>query len=164
VPKSVDDLPPFEDYSMKGRTYKYMEKEPLFPFGFGLSYSTFEYSDLNTKAGENDDITVSVNLKNSGNIDAEEVAQIYISSPLAGNSDPLYSLIAFKRVSLPAGKSETLKFNLDKNSFLMVDENGQKVLRKSDYKIWVGGSLPGERSEKLGASVASVALINPSEL
>ena len=102
VPKSVDDLPPFEDYSMKGRTYKYMEKEPLFPFGFGLSYTTFEYSDLNISS-ENGKAKVSVTLKNSGNFDAEEVAQIYLTSPLAGKGDPLYSLIAFKRVALPAG-------------------------------------------------------------
>ncbi len=78
VPKSVDDLPPFEDYSMKGRTYKYMEKEPLFPFGFGLSYTTFEYSDLNISS-ENGKAKLSVTLKNSGNFDAEEVAQIYLT-------------------------------------------------------------------------------------
>ncbi len=163
VPKSVDDLPPFEDYSMKGRTYKYMEKEPLFPFGFGLSYTTFEYSDLNISS-ENGKAKVSVTLKNSGNFDAEEVAQIYLTSPLAGKGDPLYSLIAFKRVALPADTSKTIIFDLDKDSFSMVDENGEKVVRNGEYKIQVGGSLPGNRSKMLGATAVLEKSVDVTQL
>ncbi|WP_303919474.1 glycoside hydrolase family 3 C-terminal domain-containing protein [Draconibacterium sediminis] len=152
IPKSVDDLPPYEDYSMKGRTYKYMTKEPQFPFGFGLSYSTFEYSDLKIDSVFEDQITASVTVTNLGEYDAEEVVQLYVCSPLAGNGDPLYSLRAFQRVSVPSGHAKIVVFNLDRESFSEVDNDGKRVFRDGEYKLWVGGSLPGERSVFLGAT------------
>ena len=106
VPKSVDDLPPFEDYSMQGRTYKYMTKEPLFPFGFGLSYTNFEYRDLTVEPASDGNVRVCVKVENKGDFDAEEVVQVYTCSPMAGAGDPLYSLVAFKRVAIPEGQSK----------------------------------------------------------
>ena len=164
VPKSVNDLPPYEDYSMQGRTYKYMEKEPLFPFGFGLSYTQFEYSNLTVKSASEGKVIASVTLTNSGKMDAEEVAQLYTSSPLAGAGDPLYNLVAFQRVAVPAGQSKTVEFELDEKAFLQVNDLGERVLRKGDYKLWAGGSLPGTRSEVLGASKSVVIPVNAVSL
>ena len=164
VPKSVNDLPPYDDYSMKGRTYKYMEKEPQFPFGFGLSYTNFEYNNLTVEPASNEKVTASVTIINAGKYDAEEVAQLYTSSPIAGNGDPLYSLIAFQRFAIPAGQSKTVHFNLGKKSFMEVNNEGKRVLRKGDYKLWVGGALPGSRSEILGAAKSLEQTVDASKL
>lgn len=160
VPNSVDDLPPYDDYSMEGRTYKYMKKEPLFPFGFGLSYSHFEYSNLKVGSVSNGKLTASVTIKNTGKLDAEEVAQLYISSPIAGAGDPLYSLIAFQRIAIPEGQSKTVQFELDEKDFLQVNEDGERVIRKGDYQLWAGGSLPAKRGMALGASKCLVTQVN----
>ncbi|MHB0755490.1 glycoside hydrolase family 3 C-terminal domain-containing protein [Polaribacter sp. M15] len=155
-PKSVDQLPAYEDYNMKGRTYKYMKEEPLFPFGFGLTYTNFEYKDLQI----NDDYKTTVTLQNTGETDAEEVVQLYISSPLAGKKDPIYDLKAFKRVFLKAGESKEITFNLSKDSFHQFNENGNKVIRKGTYQLYVNGALPSKRSEDLGSSKAIKTTIN----
>ncbi|HKJ43660.1 MAG TPA: glycoside hydrolase family 3 C-terminal domain-containing protein, partial [Sunxiuqinia sp.] len=160
VPKSVDDIPPYENYSMKGRTYKYMAKEPQFPFGFGLSYTKFEYNNLSVEPSSDGKMTATVTVTNNGNYDAEEVTQLYTSSPLAGSDDPFYSLTDFQRIAVPAGQSKIVHFNLDKDSFKEVNEDGKRVLRKGNYKLWVGGSLPGARSETLGASKSLVTSVD----
>ena len=151
VPYSIDDLPAYENYNMAGRTYRYMEKEPLFPFGFGLSYTGFEYSDVSYKI-DGDAVVVSAEIKNTGNVKADEVAQVYISSPLAGNGYPFYSMKSFKRLNLNPGESELVNFRLTKDAFLQVDENGEGVLPKGEYKIMVGGAVPSQRSAELGAA------------
>jgi beta-glucosidase len=150
VPYSVDDLPPYEDYAMEGRTYRYMTKEPLFPFGFGLSYSRFEYAPNETTV-KNDKVLVSFNLSNTGKNTAEEVCQLYIASPLAGNGHPLYSLRSIQRIELSPGEKQKVIFELDKEAFMQVNDEGEKFLPKGDYKIYVGGAVPSERSEVLGA-------------
>ncbi|AUP80582.1 glycoside hydrolase family 3 C-terminal domain-containing protein [Flavivirga eckloniae] len=147
-PKSVDQLPPYEDYNMKGRTYKYMTEEPLYPFGFGLSYTSFEYKDLKI----DDNYKATVKVTNTGKIDSEEVVQLYISSPLAGSKDPIYDLKSFKRIFIKAGETQSVTFNLSKETFNQFDDEGKEVTRKGDYTIYVNGSLPSKRSEALGAS------------
>jgi beta-glucosidase len=147
-PKSVEQLPPYIDYNMKGRTYKYMSKEPQYPFGFGLSYTSFEYSEI--KMDEN--YNVSVVVKNSGAIDSEEVVQLYISSPLAGTKDPIFDLKSFKREFIKAGESKSISFQLSKEKFEQFNIEGKKVLRKGNHQIYIGGSLPSQRSLDLGAS------------
>ena len=147
-PKSVDQLPAYEDYNMKGRTYKYMTEEPLYPFGFGLSYTTFMYKSLKVDKNYN----ASVAVTNTGNFDAEDVVQLYISSPLAGTEDPLFDLKAFKRVHLKSGETKTIDFKLNKDTFNQFNEAGKTVLRKGKYIIYVGGALPSQRSIDLGAS------------
>lgn len=155
-PKSVSQLPAYEDYNMKGRTYKYMKEEPLFPFGFGLTYTSFEYKDLQI----NDDYKTTVTISNTGKADTEEVVQLYISSPLAGEKDPIYDLKAFKRVFVKAGASKTITFNLSKDSFHQFNEGGSKVIRKGAYQVYVNGALPSKRSEILGSSKAVKTTIN----
>ncbi|WP_346882628.1 glycoside hydrolase family 3 C-terminal domain-containing protein [uncultured Algibacter sp.] len=147
-PKSVDQLPAYEDYNMKGRTYKYMTEEPLYPFGFGLSYTTFTYKSLKVDKNYNASVTIT----NTGNYDAEDVVQLYISSPLAGTEDPIYDLKAFKRVHLKSGETKTIDFKLNKDTFNQFNEAGKTVLRKGKYIIYVGGALPSQRSLDLGAS------------
>lgn len=147
-PKSVNQLPPYIDYNMKGRTYKYMSKEPQYPFGFGLSYTSFEYSDI--KLDEN--YNVSAVVKNTGTIDSEEVVQLYISSPLAGIEDPIFDLKSFKREFVKAGESKSIMFQLSKEKFEQFNDEGKKELRSGTYKIYIGGSLPSQRSLDLGAS------------
>jgi len=151
IPYSIEDLPPYEDYAMAGRTYRYMTKEPLFPFGFGLSYTRFDYAPGETVV-EDDKVVVSFKLSNSGKKAAEEVCQLYIASPLAGKEYPIYSLRGIQRVSLTAGASQKVEFILDRNAFMQVNDDGEKFLPEGDYKIYLGGSVPSERSEVLGAA------------
>ncbi|WP_298319433.1 glycoside hydrolase family 3 C-terminal domain-containing protein [uncultured Aquimarina sp.] len=155
-PKSVAQLPAYENYNMEGRTYKYMKKEPLFPFGFGLTYTSFEYTDLKIV----DDYKTSVSITNTGKIDSEEVIQLYISSPLAGEKDPIYDLKAFKRVFLKAGETKTVNFDLSEETFYQFNDEGKKVLRKGTYTVSVNGALPSKRSEDLGASKAITTTVN----
>ncbi|MGB5435330.1 MAG: glycoside hydrolase family 3 C-terminal domain-containing protein [Maribacter sp.] len=154
-PKSADQLPAYEDYSMKGRTYKYMVEEPLYPFGFGLSYTNFKYKNLQVSK----DYLVSVEVSNIGNTDAEEVVQLYISSPSAGVQDPIYDLKSFKRIKLAAGESKAVEFKLTEASFNQYNDEGIMVLRKGEYTLYIGGSLPSQRSKDLGADPSTLLKI-----
>ncbi|AXT60521.1 glycoside hydrolase family 3 protein [Aquimarina sp. AD10] len=147
-PKSVSQLPPYENYDMKGRTYKYMVKEPLYPFGFGLSYTKFEYNNIVVDS----DLNISAEVTNTGNIAAEEVIQLYISSPLAGKEDPIYDLKSFKRELLKPGETKKIVFKFSQNSLNQFNENGEEILRKGNYKVYIGGALPSQRSQDLGAT------------
>ena len=148
VPYSVNDLPPYENYSMKGRTYKYMETEPQFPIEFGLSYTRCSYSDLKVeKVGEN--ILAKVNLKNIGGTTSEEVAQLYVSTPEAGKSAPISKLIAFKRVKINPGESKSISFEVNEEMLKSVNSKGEKYLENGNFVFWLGGCSPGSRSETL---------------
>jgi beta-glucosidase len=151
-PKSLEQLPAYEDYSMKGRTYRYMEAEPMYPFGFGLSYSRFEYSGIKLstekiKKGQSVEAQVTVN--NTGNYEAEEVVQLYITDMTAANS-PLFSLKDFKRVKLTPGSSTNIKFTITPAMMSVINEKGDSILDSGNFKVCIGGSLPGKRSEELG--------------
>lgn len=154
-PYSVNDLPPFEDYALAGRTYRYMEKEPLFPFGFGLSYTTFEYSDLKLdknriKAGES--ILVRVTVSNTGKHEADEVAQLYLTDVEASVSVPQYALKGFKRISLKPGASQTVSFEVTPEMMQMITETGEHKIESGQFRVSVGGSVPSQRSAALGAT------------
>lgn len=163
VPYSINDLPAYDSYAMAGRTYRYMANEPLFPFGFGLSYSAFEYFNISQKVVGNE-VVVSATLKNTGKVTAEEVAQLYITSPLAGNGYPLYAMKSFKRIHLKGGESTQLEFKLRKEKFLQVDENGEGFLPKGEYKISLGGAVPTKRSETLGAAKAITVSVDSKDI
>jgi beta-glucosidase len=152
-PKSLDQLPAYEDYSMEGRTYRYMKQEPMYPFGYGLSYTSFEYSDIklsskNIKTGEQADVKVTVT--NTGRYESEEVVQLYISDAEATVRVPLYSLKGFKRINLKPGESITVRFAITPGMLELIDNNGQSILEPGEFKISIGGSLPSSRSEELG--------------
>jgi beta-glucosidase len=155
VPYSVDDLPPFEDYAMRGRTYKYMEKEPLLPFGFGLSYSQFEYSDLQlngTSVKKGESLTVSVTVTNAGDYRADEVVQVYLYDDEASVDVPIYDLKGFQRINLWPGASKTLEFEITPEMMEMINADGEGVIEPGSFTIYVGGALPDERSQELGAA------------
>ncbi len=154
-PKSLGDIPPFEDYSMEGRTYKYMEKEPQYPFGYGLSYTTFEYSDIDISSPEmkrTENFDVKIIVKNTGSVPGEEVVQLYVSDLEAPVRVPKYDLKGIHRIHLEPGASETLTFRMTPDMFEFVDENGEKKFEPGEFKLYVGGSLPTQRSLDLGAA------------
>jgi beta-glucosidase len=149
--KSVDQLPPFEDYSMKGRTYRYFTGEPLYPFGYGLSYTKFSYSDLNvpTEAvNAGDPVTADVNVTNSGNREGDEVVQLYLKFPDVPGA-PLRALRGFQRVHLAAGASQKVHFELKNRDLVMVTEAGEPVISSGEYSVSVGGGQPGTSAQTL---------------
>ena len=160
-PKSLDQLPAFDDYSMNGRTYRYMTEEPLYPFGFGLGYSHFEYSDLRLekqKLSPGDSLNVSLTLQNSGGTDSAEVVQFYLSDLKASTIVPLHHLVGFERVSLKAGKSRTIHFTLTPEMMSFFNDDGKLTLEPGEFRLEVGGCSPGKRGQELGAPKPVIAL------
>jgi len=154
VPYSVDDLPPFEDYSMRGRTYRYMEKEPLLPFGFGLSYTRFAYERIEISGAEiaaDGTLEARVTVRNVGERDGDEVVQLYLEQPGAGETAPLRKLVGFERIHLRAGETATVRFELGEQALRQFTEEGEPVVRAGDYTLHAGGAVPIPRSVALGA-------------
>jgi len=142
--KSVNDLPAFDDYSMEGRTYRYFDSIPLFPFGFGLSYSTFDYQDVSlskSTAGEKDTIAVKVNIRNSSHYTGDEVVQIYIRQPDGIEGQPIKALKAFNRVNIPAGQLKTVELLLLVSQLRHFEpKEGDYVVSKGKYELQIGAS------------------------
>ncbi|MDG3582780.1 glycoside hydrolase family 3 C-terminal domain-containing protein [Galbibacter pacificus] len=143
--KSVDDLPPFEDYNMQGRTYKYFNKEPLYPFGYGLSYTKFEYSSckLPTEIEINKPIPVSVEVTNTGNYDGDEVVQLYLTDEEASTKRPIRQLIGFKRIHLKKGGKQKVEFTIQPRQLSMINNEDRLVIEPGWFTISVGGKQPG---------------------
>lgn len=139
-PESTASLPPIEDYSMQGRTYKYMREGIQYPFGYGLTYGHVTYSNVQTTPTKQG-LTVSATLSNSGK-DCVETAQVYLSAPGAGTSAPLQQLVAFRRVNLPAGSSQQVTFQIPREQLLTVRQDGSSKLLKGDYRVVIGGCAP----------------------
>ena len=161
-PKNIGQVPPYDDYSMQGRTYKYMTEEPAYPFGFGLTYSRTEFSDvrLNTSnPAEDEPLSVQVDVANTGGYDIEEVVQLYISPVEVSGGLPIHSLKAFQRVALAKGEIKQLSFAINPAELHIVSEDGEKTWRRGDYKVTVGNSSPGELSVRLGAAVPQETII-----
>jgi len=141
--KDVSQLPPFESYSMQGRTYRYFAGTPLYPFGYGLSYSTFAYSGLTlpgtVQAGQ--PLPVDVTVTNTGNRAGDEVAELYLSFPDVKGA-PLRALRAFQRVHLKAGAAQKLHFDLAPRDLNTVTEAGDPVIAQGEYTVSVGGGQP----------------------
>jgi beta-glucosidase len=146
--KSVEQLPPFENYDMVGRTYKYFEGQPLYPFGYGLSYTTFKYSDLKllkkVKVGE--PVKLSVTVTNSGKRGGEEVVQLYLKDEKASTVRPKHQLEGFKRIHLNAGESKIVEFEISPRQFSMIGENDKRVIENGWFTIYTGGGQPGSKS------------------
>jgi len=160
-PKSLDQLPPYESYSMKGRTYRYMTAEPLYPFGFGLSYTTFDYSNIKLSAEnikKNTPLKATATVTNTGKMEADEVVQFYITPPQTGDN-PLYSLKGFKRVHLKPGEAQDVEFDVTPELLQSINDNGIAVELVGKYSIYIGGSVPTERSTNLGASKSAAAVL-----
>jgi beta-glucosidase len=143
--KSLDQLPPFEDYSMKERTYKYFSGKPLYPFGYGLSYTTFDYKNLkipkSVKAG--DPVRVSITVKNTGRRAGDEVVQLYSSDRQASAPVPIRKLVGFRRVTLKAGESQNLSFTIDARELSLITDDTRRVIEPGIFDLSVGGKQPG---------------------
>jgi len=143
--KSVKDLPDFEDYNMAGRTYRFFTKDVLYPFGYGLSYTTFAYDHLQSSThtyGTKDSVHVSVEVKNTGSRAGDEVVQLYLTNLDAKVPVALRSLKGFKRVHLAVGEKRTVKFVLPSDAFSIIDESNRKVVLPGRFRIAVGGGQP----------------------
>lgn len=146
--KSTDQLPDFEDYSMKGRTYRYMTEKPLYPFGYGLSYSTFKYGKAKLRK-DGDKVYVTVKVKNKSKIDGQEVVQLYVSRP-GDTEGPSHALRAFRRVSIPKGKTVKVEFELTPESFEWFDTNHNLMTTMpGQYEILYGNSSDLSTLKKL---------------
>jgi len=155
-PASTAQLPPYEDYSMKGRTYRYMKEKPLYPFGFGLSYTNFRFDSIilsksAISAGET--VKASVTVSNTGKIDGDEVIQLYISRDGRGENEPIASLRGFRRVFIPAGKGKTVEFGLSASFFETVSEEGEYRLLPGSYTVIAADAAPVPVSVEKGASI-----------
>ena len=158
-PLSVDELPAFDDYTMKGRTYKYMSDNIMYPFGYGLTYSKVLYSDakmLNKKYKGKEPLQLQVTLRNESNRAVDEVAQVYLSAPGAGQTVPIETLVSFKRVKLQPNSSQVVDFTIQPDELKMVQEDGTSKLLKGDYTVTVSSAAPGTRSQELGVENSKV--------
>ncbi len=158
-PLSVDELPAFDDYTMKGRTYKYMSDNIMYPFGYGLTYSKVLYSDakmLNKKYKGKEPLQLQVTLRNESNREVDEVAQVYLSAPGAGQTVPIETLVSFKRVKLQPNSSQVVDFTIQPDELKMVQEDGTSKLLKGDYTVTVSSAAPGKRSQELGVENSKV--------
>jgi beta-glucosidase len=140
----VDQLPNFEDYGMVNRTYRYFDSKPLYPFGYGLSFTTFKYSDLSipsqaVAAGQ--PVGADVMVTNTGKVAGDEVVQVYLKFP-AVKGAPLIALRGFQRIHLEPGASQKVHFDLKNRDLGMVTEDGNPIIAQGDYTISIGGGQP----------------------
>ncbi len=148
--KSVNDLPPFEDYSMKNRTYRYFTGDPLYAFGFGLSYTTFSYSNFqispnSVKPGE--PLYIQVTVQNSGPMAGDEVVQLYIRDVQASLSVPLVQLQGFERIHLAPDERQIVEFKINADQLSFADAGGNWILEPGEFKVYVGGQQPDLHSD-----------------
>jgi beta-glucosidase len=142
--KNVSQLPNFEDYSMENRTYRYFREKPLYPFGYGLSYTAFSYSDLTlpqAAANAGDPVGADVTVTNTGKVAGDEVVQLYLKFP-AVKGAPLIALRGFQRIHLDAGASQKVHFELKNRDLGMVTDDGHPIIAGGDYTIGIGGGQP----------------------
>lgn len=142
--KSVDQLPDFADYSMEGRTYRYFKGEPLYPFGYGLSYTTFAYGGLRMPASvvTGKEVPVSVTVQNTGDRDGDEVVELYVRHLHVEGRAPIHALAGFTRVHLKAGEKRTVSFTLSPRALSLVRDNGQRIEGAGTVEIFAGGGQP----------------------
>ncbi len=154
--KSIDQLPDFLDYNMKGRTYRYMTETPLYPFGYGLSYTTFDYKKAELskdKIGKSENVTLTLDIANAGKMDGDEVVQVYIKNP-NDPEGPIKALKAFKRIHVKAGDSQQVKLELAPKAFWSFNDAKQIMeVRSGKYHILYGGSSDDKSLKSLEITI-----------
>lgn len=148
VYRSIDQLPDFTDYSMKGRTYRYFAGDALYEFGYGLSYTTFEYTDLKVpeRRETNKAVEISVKVTNTGNRDGDEIVQLYVSRYGLPFETPIRSLKGFKRISLKKGEARVVSFTLQPEELAVVDDEGRIWAMPGEVLLSIGGKQPDKKS------------------
>jgi beta-glucosidase len=166
--KSVAQLPPFGSYSMNGRTYRYFTEQPLYPFGYGLSFSSFSYTDATvsqSQVGADGSVTVSVRVVNSGSVAGDEVVQLYLTHPNVEGA-PIRALAGFQRIHLAASASQAVNFTLHGRDLSVVDENGVRRILPGAVDLWLGGGQPisGPGQPGMNGARASFAITSGANL
>lgn len=161
--RTSEELPAFTDYNMAGRTYRYMTQEALYPFGYGLSYTDFEFVDVSVSTNEVgvSGVTLTGTVINRGNFEGSEAVQVYVKALREGT--PNAQLKALKKISLKPGESCVVTFVLEKEVFGLCDDSGVKRIVAGDYQISFGGSQPDTRSEVLTGKKVWTTVVNISE-
>jgi len=162
VPRRTADLPPFEDYHLRGRTYRFTGIEPLYPFGFGLSYGQLAYGALQLSAAKlagDQEVTVRTTLANAGTHPVNEAVQCYVQPPRDFPDAPLATLVDFQKITVPARSSVEVSFRLPAAAFAQVDAAGRRVRAPGRHRIVVGSASPGPRAQALGAPAPATAEI-----
>jgi beta-glucosidase len=152
--KSVEQLPPFEDYDMKNRTYRYFTGDPLYPFGYGLSYSKFAYTTVKLardKLNAGEPLELAFDVKNVSNREGDEVTELYLEFPKLPGV-PVRALRGFQRVQLRAGESRRIHFRLNARDLSVVSESGEHVVASGTYHLSIGGGQPGTHAETVSSS------------
>jgi beta-glucosidase len=143
--KSINQIPAFENYDMTGKTYRFFNQEPLYPFGYGLSYTTFKYSDLSLpeKAVTGEKVVVKATVTNTGKITGDEVVELYLTDEKASTPRPIRQLEGFTRISLKPGESKVVELTLEPRQFSMINIKSKRVIEPGYFTITVGGKQPG---------------------
>ncbi len=144
--KSVEQLPPFENYAMDGRTYRYFKGEPLYPFGHGLSYTSFRYTGLTvspSRVQPNSPVMVSATVENAGRREGDEVVQLYVTDVEASVRVPLRSLAGVERIHLKPGERRVVSFALDPRQLSVITDDGRAMVEPGEFRVTVGGKQPG---------------------
>ncbi len=147
--KSSEELPDFKDYSMRNRTYRYMQNDALYPFGYGLSYTQFSYDKKELEKFEitpGEDITFEITVKNTGSRDSEEVVQMYVKDIESSIEIPKWQLKGFEKVSLAAGEEKVVNMTLSPRDMALINEQGERILEPGEFEVYIGGSQPDLRS------------------
>lgn len=161
--RTTEELPAFDDYAMNNRTYRYMEQDALYPFGFGLSYTRFAYSECQISATEfsgDQNISCTVAVKNTGDYAGEETVQLYIRNVKASVKVPQWELKGVKKVKLLPGETKTVSLEVTPRQFALIHDNGSCILEPGLFEIFVGGSQPDRRSATLTGQQVQKAVVS----
>jgi beta-glucosidase len=164
--KSVADLPAFDDYNMQGRTYRFFKGEPLYQFGFGLSYTTFKYDKLtltSSSVNAGDALQITVDVQNMGPVSGDEVVQFYVTDVAASFPVPIRSLAGFKRISLKPREKQTLVFTLNPDQMTVIDDDGKRFIEPGEFLVSVGGRQPRSNEDEKAIDVLQKRFIVTGE-
>src|SRR5205807_8376984 len=167
--KSIDQLPPFTDYNMLGRTYRYFKGEPLYAFGFGLSYTKFKYDNVKLSAARlkaGAELKITAEVQNVGDRAGDEVVQLYLSDVAASVPVPIRSLAGMQRVFLKPGQKQYVSFTLSPTQMSLIDDNGRRVINPGDFPATVGANRPGGpgSAEQKAPALATARFSSPGKL
>lgn len=154
--RTTEELPAFEDYSMKGRTYRYMKQKALYPFGYGLSYTDYTYQEVTLLSDDicgESGVVIQAKLQNTGKMDGTETVQVYVGMEREGAPNPQLKKIV--KVPVKAGETKKIEVSLPKEAFMLYNEKGERVLYPGMYHVYIGGSQPDERSLELTGKAVS---------